>query len=599
MNTVTPNTLRLSVLCLAIAAASCSSTTDNTTSTSEVPAQTPPTETQVAADNRDMAITAPVEEEIAEADTAGQSPEVSRSAQPQPAQLQRARNKAAHVKAKVQAESASTPYFMAQPISQPEVDREKYQHFKDSGLLLTGEKPVSTFSIDVDTGSYSNVRRFLNSGRMPQTDAVRVEELINYFNYGYAPPKTKKQPFSVNTEVAPAPWAQDRKLLHIGLKGYEVPTKDLPPANLVFLIDVSGSMNSPNKLGLLKQGFKLLVNQMRPQDSVAIAVYAGSSGVVLEPTTGDNKAKILSAIEQLNAGGSTNGAAGIELAYQLAEQNFKKEGINRVLLATDGDFNVGTVNFEALIDRVKEKRKKGVALTTLGFGSGNYNDHLMEQLANKGNGNYAYIDNLQEARKVLVESIGSTLQTIASDVKIQLEFNPNLVKAYRLLGYENRVLRREDFNNDKVDAGEIGAGHTVTAIYELEMVGAKGTSIDPLRYGTKQNEAKGDAKTAIAKQNELGFLKLRYKLPGATKSTLMTTPIQTDTMIADFNKASESFRFAASVAGFGQMLRGGERLQDYGYDQVIETGLAAKGKDTWGYRSEFINLVRLAKEVAK
>lgn len=473
------------------------------------------------------------------------------------------------------------------------VDSENYQSLDDNALLLTQDKPVSTFSIDVDTGSYSNVRRILNNGRLPQKDAVRVEELVNYFNYGYAPPKNSAQPFSVITEVAPAPWNADRKLLHIGLKGYDVPANDLPPANLVFLIDVSGSMDSPDKLGLLKQGFKLLTKQLRPQDSIAIAAYAGASGVVLEPTSGDKTLDIQRAIEKLKASGSTNGAEGIELAYQLAKANFKKNGINRVLLATDGDFNVGTVNFEALIDLIEKKRKQGIALTTLGFGAGNYNDKLMEQLADKGNGNYAYIDNLQEARKVLVESIGGTLKTIASDVKIQLEFNPKLVRGYRLLGYENRMLRREDFNNDKVDAGEIGAGHTVTALYELEMHNAEKPSSDPLRYGNTK------AASSSVNANELGFLKLRYKLPGKETSTLISTPLLRSQQVNQLKSSSDNFRFSAAVAAFGQKLRGGKHINGYSYDDIITLGVNAKGKDTWGYRSEFINLVRLAKELDK
>ena len=399
----------------------------------------------------------------------------------------------------------------------PVVNTENYHHFEENGMKFVANEPVSTFSIDVDTGSYSNVRRFLNQGQLPRQDAVRTEEMINYFNYGYEPPKDISTPFAVYTEMAPSPWSENSKLLHIGLKGYEVPKESLPAANLVFLIDVSGSMTSANKLGLLKQGFRLLTNQLRPQDTISIAVYAGASGVALEPTSGDQKHKILSAIDQLRAGGSTNGAAGINLAYQLAKSNFKKEGINRVILATDGDFNVGTVNFEALTDLVEQKRKSGIALTTLGFGTGNYNDHLMEQLADKGNGNYAYIDSLQEARKVLVEEMGSTLKTIAKDVKIQIEFNPQLVSSYRLIGYENRALKREDFNNDKIDAGEIGAGHTVTAIYELDLKGSENGKVDPLRYGNGSE----DTARKVDVNGEVAFLKLRYKQPSESKSQLI------------------------------------------------------------------------------
>ena len=484
--------------------------------------------------------------------------------------------------------------FAMPPQSYPQ-DRENYAHLEENPLKLVAEHPVSTFSIDVDTGSYSNVRRFLNQGRLPRQDAVRVEELINYFNYDYAGPDNAQQPFAIHTEMAPSPWRNDAVLLHVGLKGYEVPVNQLPPANLVFLIDVSGSMNSPAKIGLLKQGFRLLVNQLRAQDTISIAVYAGAGGTVLEPTSGDQKGKILQAIEQLQAGGSTNGAAGINLAYQLAQASHKPEGINRVILATDGDFNVGTVNFEALKDMVERRRETGISLTTLGFGTGNYNDHLMEQLADAGNGNYAYIDNLQEARKVLVEELGSTLQTIAKDVKIQIEFNPAQVLSYRLVGYENRMLKREDFNNDKVDAGDIGAGHSVTAIYELELAGSSKPMVDPLRYGSDSANVKTESGTA----SELGFLKLRYKLPAESHSRLITHSLEKAQILPDIDKTSDNFRFAAAVAGFGQLLKGGTYTGTLSYDDIVAQGLNARGNDPWGYRSEFINLVRLAKQLAQ
>lgn len=481
------------------------------------------------------------------------------------------------------------------------VDRENYAHQEENPVKLVSQHPVSTFSIDVDTSSYSNVRRFLNQGQLPPQDAVRVEELVNYFKYDYPAPEDRGTPFSVHTELAPAPWNPRSILLHVGLQGYSLPNEALPPANLVFLIDVSGSMHSPQKLGLLKQGFRLLTQQLRPQDTVSIAVYAGASGTSLEPTSGDQKAKILQAIDQLQAGGSTNGAAGIELAYQLAEANKKPGGINRVILATDGDFNVGTVDFEALKGMVERRRETGIALTTLGFGSGNYNDHLMEQLADAGNGSSAYIDNLQEARKVLVEEMGSTLQTIAKDVKIQIEFNPHLVQSYRLVGYENRVLRREDFNNDKVDAGDIGAGHSVTAIYELELTGSDNPKIDPLRYGKEQPAMRSDAivsSNKVGDSLELAYLKLRYKLPDESSSRLLSQPIYASDIMKAASQASSNFRFAAAVAGFGQLLRGGHYTGDMGYEDVVALGLTAKGADVWGYRSEFINLVRLAKQVA-
>ncbi len=363
-------------------------------------------------------------------------------------------------------------------------DREQYAHQDDNPVKRAAEQPVSTFSIDVDTGSYANVRRFLNEGRLPPRDAVRVEEMLNYFDYDYPLPDSRQPPFRVSTELAPTPWNPKTRLLAIGVKGYDVPKTQLPPANLVFLIDVSGSMEAPDKIGLLKPALKLLVRQLRPEDKVAIAVYAGAAGMVLEPTPGSQKAKIEAALDRLSAGGSTNGGAGIQLAYNLARDGFVKDGVNRVILATDGDFNVGTVNFEALKNLVETQRKSGVALTTLGFGTGNYNDRLMEQLADAGNGNYAYIDTLQEANKTLVEQMSATLLTIAKDVKIQIEFNPALVEEYRLIGYENRVLRREDFSNDAVDAGDIGAGHTVTALYEIALKGSGGGLTEPLRYGT-------------------------------------------------------------------------------------------------------------------
>jgi Ca-activated chloride channel family protein len=360
------------------------------------------------------------------------------------------------------------------------VDREEYAHLVDNGIKLAAENPVSTFSIDVDTGSYSNVRRMLTHGQIPRQDAVRTEEMVNYFSYDYPVPEDKKTPFSIHTEMTATPWNPDTKLLHVGIKGYDVAKDQLPPSNLVFLVDVSGSMNSADKLGLLKSSLTLLSKQLSHEDRISIAVYAGAAGAVLPPTAGDQTATIQAALDALSAGGSTNGGAGIRLAYNLAEQGFIKNGINRVIIATDGDFNVGTVNFEALKDLVEEKRKTGISLTTLGFGSGNYNDHLMEQLADVGNGNYAYIDTLHEAQKVLVDEISSTLNTIAKDVKIQIEFNPDVVAEYRLIGYENRLLNREDFNNDKIDAGEIGAGHTHAMYRPGHFYGEKSRQRNPV-----------------------------------------------------------------------------------------------------------------------
>ena len=498
----------------------------------------------------------------------------------------------------VHAEQMISPMvgYAAQPLqsiraaSEP-LDRENYNHFDDNQIKLVTEAPVSTFSIDVDTGAYSNVRRMINAGNLPREDAVRVEELVNYFSYDYPMPENGEIPFSISTEIGVTPWNPDTRLLHIGIKGYDVSAKELPASNLVFLLDVSGSMNSAKKLGLLKSALKLLAKQMRSEDRISIVVYAGASGVVLEPVAGDQSAKIAQALDSLSAGGSTNGAAGIRSAYQLAEQEFIKGGINRVILATDGDFNVGTVNFEALKDLVEEKRKTGISLTTLGFGTGNYNDHLMEQLADAGNGNYSYIDTLNEAQKVLVDEMSSTLNTIAKDVKIQLEFNPEVVAEYRLIGYENRTLNREDFNNDKIDAGEIGAGHTVTALYEVTLTDSNNRAIDPLRYSNEKS-----VKTSHS--NELAHLRLRYKEPTASKSKLIEQVIKTSDIKPRLADASESYRFSASVAGFGQLLRGGKYMDEFAYEDVLELARKARGDDNFGYRGEFISLVNLAKSLS-
>lgn len=475
------------------------------------------------------------------------------------------------------------------PPSAP-LDRENYAHFDDNPVKSAAEQPVSTFSIDVDTGAYANARRFLNAGRLPPSDAVRVEEMINYFPYDYPAPADRSRPFSVTTEIAPAPWKNDALLLRIGIQGYAVAHKQLPPANLVFLVDVSGSMNMPNKLPLVKSTLKLLTQQLRAQDRVSIVVYAGATGVVLEPTPGNRRARIEAALDALSAGGPTHGAAGIQLAYSMAEQAYIKGGINRVLLATDGDFNVGVVNFEQLLDLIKAKRKSGIALTTLGFGMGNYNDKLMERLADAGNGNYAYIDTLNEAQKVLVDQLASTAMVIAKDVKVQVEFNPALVAEYRLIGYENRMLKREDFSNDQVDAGEIGAGHSVTALYEIVPVGGKGARLEPLRYQKAEPATPG-------KQGELAFLRLRYKLPDQDQSRLLEIPIERASVRAGIGKASDSFRFAAAVAGFGQLLRGGTYTGDFGYDEVAKLARGARGEDRFGYRGEFLSLINLAKSL--
>jgi Ca-activated chloride channel family protein len=481
------------------------------------------------------------------------------------------------------------PSFLPQPdVIAPAPDRENYANFDDNPIQLTSLAPVSTFSIDVDTGSYSNVRRFLHQGNLPPTDAVRTEELINYFPYDYATAATDS-PFQIDTEIAPSPWHEGRHLLRIGLRAIDVAAAERPRGNLVFLVDVSGSMQGADRIELLQKSLKLLTRQLRAEDSVALVAYANGTGVVLEPTAGNETATITAAIDRLEAGGGTNGGAGIELAYALARQHFIEGGINRVLLATDGDFNVGTTDFDALVDLIEAQRKSGIGLTTLGFGGGNYNDHLMEQLADAGNGNHAYIDTLNEARKVLVDEFSSTLQTVAQDVKVQIEFNPAVVAEYRLVGYENRALAREDFNNDKVDAGEIGAGHTVTALYELSLVGSRSGGSDPLRYGTHDAASE---QTDFA--GELAFLKLRYKEPGSTTSELITRPLQMADIRDDLAQASDSFRFAAAVAGFGQLLRGGDQLGAFDYAAVLNLAEGARGSDAYGYRGEFLDLVRTA-----
>jgi Ca-activated chloride channel family protein len=483
------------------------------------------------------------------------------------------------------------PLAELRPPSEP-TDRENYANFDDNPTKQVSEHPVSTFSIDVDSGAYANVRRWLNNGRLPQHDAVRVEEMINYFSYDYPLPDTLEPPFKVTTETAPTPWNKKTHLLHIGIKGYDIPKEKLPAANLVFLVDVSGSMKSPDKLDLLKSALKLLSKQLTDKDKVSLVVYAGAAGLVLEPTRGSESGKINAALDRLTAGGSTHGSAGIQLAYATAQQAFIKGGINRVLLATDGDFNVGTVNFEALKNLVEDKRQSGISLTTLGFGTGNYNDHLMEQLADAGNGNYAYIDTLNEAQKVLVDEMSSTLNTIAKDVKIQVEFNPATVAEYRLIGYENRLLKREDFSNDKVDAGEIGAGHTVTALYEIALVGSGGQRLESRRYG--------DNKTAPSGRhgNELAFLRLRYKAPDGETSKLLEWPVQKQDIIETVDNTSERFRFSAAVAAFGQQLRGGKYLDAFSYDDILSLARGARGDDPFGYRAEFIKLVNLTKSLS-
>lgn len=478
---------------------------------------------------------------------------------------------------------------VAPPVASVEQNRENYHAPANNSIKQVGEDPVSTFSIDVDTASYANVRRMLENGRMPPAAAVRVEEFVNYFDYQYPQP-TAEQPFAVLTEMGPSPWAEGKKLLHIGLQGLEIDAGERPASNLVFLVDVSGSMNQPNKLPLLQKSMAMLVRQMQAEDKVSIVVYAGAAGVVLEPSS--NRGDILDALQRLRAGGSTNGGAGIQAAYRMAEKGFIDGGVNRVVLCTDGDFNVGSTSRDALKRLIEQKRESGISLSVLGFGSGNYNDALMQTLAQNGNGNAFYIDSLQEARKVLVEEMQSTLQTIAKDVKIQIEFNPSVVSEYRLLGYETRHLRREDFNNDRIDAGEIGAGHTVTALYELSLVGDGSAAVDPLRYGAAAETTTNRGETAY--NDELAFLRLRYKAPRGTRSTLIEAPVQRTAIAERIAATSEDFRFSAAVAAFAQKLRGDSYVAGYGAQAIIDLAEAGKGRDRHGYRSEFIRLAKLA-----
>lgn len=467
----------------------------------------------------------------------------------------------------------------------PQWNTEEYDAIEENIFREALKNPLSTFSIDVDAASYSNIRRFINNGQRPPKDAVRIEELVNYFDYDYAEP-TNSHPFAIHTEISSAPWNNKHKLVHIGLQGKTIPTEKLPPSNLVFLIDVSGSMDAPNKLPLLKSSFKMLLEQLRPQDHVAIVVYAGAAGLVLKPTAGNEKRKILDALDQLQAGGSTAGGEGINLAYATAKQHYKQGANNRVILATDGDFNIGESSNASMERLIEEKRKDGIFLTVLGFGMGNYKDSKMEILANKGNGNYAYIDNITEARKVLVNEFGGTLFTIAKDVKLQIEFNPAKVKAYRLIGYENRLLKNEDFNNDKKDAGELGSGHTVTALYEIIPVGVESEffKIDELKYQNTTIDPKAE------KTKELMTIKFRYKEPNGEESKLIVHPLQ-DSNIT-LAKTSENFRWSASVAAFGMLLRESEYIRNYTYDEVVQMAQSAKGIDKEGYRIEFINMVK-------
>ncbi|TPK52733.1 MULTISPECIES: VWA domain-containing protein [unclassified Mesorhizobium] len=477
----------------------------------------------------------------------------------------------------------------ADQIAPQEENRDRVQDFKTNPVHSALEDPVSTFSIDVDTASYSFVRRSLKEGFLPQADTVRVEEMINYFPYDWKGPDAASTPFNSTVSVMPTPWNAHSKLMHVAIKGFDVKPAEQPKANLVFLIDVSGSMDEPDKLPLLKAAFRLLVSKLKADDTISIVTYAGDAGTVLMPTKVAEKDKILNAIDNLQPGGSTAGEAGIKEAYKLAEQSFIKDGVNRVMLATDGDFNVGQSDDDDLKRLIEQERKSGVFLSVFGFGRGNLNDEMMQTIAQNGNGTAAYIDTLAEAEKVLVEDASSTLFPIAKDVKIQVEFNPQKVSEYRLIGYETRALNREDFNNDRVDAGEIGSGHSVTAIYEITPKGSGGEQIEPLRYGQAAVNNGG-----VANADEYAFVKIRYKLPNEDLSKLITTPVTSANEVASFDQATTDQRFSVAVAAFGQKLRDEDATAKFGYDRIMEIATAARGADPFGYRSEFLSLVRLA-----
>ena len=474
----------------------------------------------------------------------------------------------------------------------PRYNTESYAEIDENEFRNVAEAPLSTFSIDVDRASYANVRRFIQDGQRPPADAVRIEEMINYFPYQWGD-VAGEHPFAVTTEVTRAPWKPEHRLVRIGLHAESIDTEDLPPSNLVFLLDVSGSMSSPDKLPLLKKAFALLVDQLREQDRVAIVVYAGAAGLVLPSTPGSEKGEIMAALEKLDAGGSTAGGAGIKLAYDVARKSYIDGGNNRVILATDGDFNVGASSDEAMVKLIEKERESGTFLTVLGFGTGNLKDSKMEQIADHGNGNFAYIDGLLEARKVLVEEMGGTLLTLAKDVKLQIEFNPARVAGYRLIGYENRLLADEDFNDDTRDAGELGAGHTVTALYEVVPagVGMPGGSVDPLRY-QEQRPAENDAPPATRFEDELMYVKVRYKDPDGERSKLLQQPV-----FDRIDTPSVDFRFAAAVAGFGMLLRDSEHAGALTLDDIVSLAEAGRGDDPRGYRGEFIRLVETSRDI--
>ncbi|MET3777604.1 vWA domain-containing protein [Rhizobium alvei] len=535
-------------------------------------------------ENTPADIVSPQREQDAESTVAGRIAEVPEGV-PAPKTLNMALP-AAPATAQAPAEDMAMP-------SLSEDNRDRFVGKEVNPVKSVATDPVSTFSIDVDTASYAFARRELMYGQLPPADSVRVEEMINYFPYDWKGPDKPDEAFRTTVTVMPTPWNAGTKLMHVAIKGYDIAVTEQRPANLVFLIDVSGSMDAEDKLPLLKSAFRLLVNKLKPTDTVSIVTYAGNSGVVLEPTAVSDKARILNAIDTLTPGGSTAGAAGIETAYALAQKAFVKDGVNRIFLATDGDFNVGASSDDELKRLIEAKRKTGIFLSVLGFGTGNYNDGLMQVLAQNGNGVAAYIDTLSEAQKTLVQEATASLFPIAKDVKIQVEFNPAAIAEYRLIGYETRALKREDFNNDKIDAGEIGSGHRVTAIYEVTPKGSPAVLNDDLRY---QNEAKSDAADAIP-SDEMAFVKIRYKKPTEDKSELITMPVKASSALPSLDDASADVRFSVAVSAFGQKLRGESQLDDYSWASIQKLGEAGKGSDPFGYRAEFLKLVELAESL--
>ncbi len=480
----------------------------------------------------------------------------------------------------------------ARPVA-PTIDRDRFENVTENPVVAVADEPISTFSIDVDTASYAVVRNFLEDGQLPPSDAVRIEEMINYFEYDYALPDPG-EPFATHVEIVPSPWNAHTQLLHIGLQGYEIIPEERPRANLVFLIDVSGSMNAPDKLPLAIQAMHMLVDELDPEDTVSIVVYAGAAGAVLEPTEVRDARQIHRALDRLSAGGSTAGGAGLALAYDLAERNFDEDAVNRVMLLTDGDFNVGVTGDERLEDFVARKRDTGIYLSVMGFGRGNYNDQMMQAIAQAGNGVAAYIDSREEARRLLVQEASSSLFPIAEDVKVQIEFNPARVSEYRLIGYETRLLDEADFNNDEVDAGEVGSGHAVTAIYEIAAPGSEGALLEPSRYQPA-------TELPVELASEYAFLRVRHKAPGADDSQLMERPVTMEDERSSLDTASESVRFSTHVAGFAQMLRGDPYMayDGYGYAAIAAGAETALGPDPYGFRQQFVGLVREAQRLSE